>query len=258
MRDPHVERVVYRISSDASIRYDDPEQLTVSSDLGEFQLSGGQLTIVPSEHFSTEAAARAAIEPYLRSWEMETDLTSQIRSIRFEFDRSDLIDRNPLKLGEPAVLTAESASFGVVGADVSLVLTRKNYPDPPKAFTTTPEVEMAYRRWLSFKEGNERLPAMAYFVLTVLEHAAGGRKQAAATYRVEKSILDTVGRLSSEKGDPNTARKARAAFKALSDKECKWLEEAARKLRYRIGEHASGKPLLTLRMQDLPPICSDA
>jgi len=95
---------------------------------------------------------------------------------------------------------------------------------------------------------------MAYFVLTILEHAAGGRKQAAATYGVEKTILDQIGKLSSTKGDPETARKAIAASHALTEPERLWLEDATRKLIYRLGEHASGKPLPTLRMKSLSPL----
>lgn len=155
MRDPHVERLIYRVTSHQNIRYDDPEQLTVSNDLGEFKLIDGKLTVCPSEHFPTGSAAREAIDPYLRSWEIETDLTSQIGSIRFEFDRADLLDRDPPKPGESAVLTAESGSLVLVGEDISMILTRKKYPDPPLAFTTTPG-RTRYHGEVEFRKGRSR------------------------------------------------------------------------------------------------------
>lgn len=251
MSDLHVERLHYRVSSDASIAYKDPEPITIKNYLGEFRLSNGTLVVTPSEHFSGEPEAKKAVEPFLRAWEMEADLLSQIRSIRFGFERSEIIDRNPPRPGERAMLSVESCSHVHLAENVSLVLTRKKYPAPPVRFTTTRDVEMAYRRWLGFKDGKESLPSMAYFVLTILEQAAGGRKEAAATYAVEKAILDQVGNLSSTKGDPETARKAAAASVALTEPERLWLEDATRKLIFRLGEHASGKPLITLHMKSL-------
>lgn len=254
MRDPHVERLHYRISSAASIRYDDPESTTFQNPLGKFDLANEGLVISPNEHFADEAQARAAIEPFLESWEIETDLLSQVRSIRFHFERADIVERNPRNPGEPETFSVEPGSYVLVGKDITMILTRKKYPDPPATFTTTPDLLMAHRRWLAFKDGREPLPAMAYFVLTILEYAAGGRPQAAATYAIEKFILDNVGRLTSAKGDPGTARKAEAASNALTDRERQWLENVTKKLIYRLGEQASGKPITKLRMQDLPPI----
>lgn len=37
MRDPHVERLVYKITNDASVHYDDPEEMNFSNDMGLFR-----------------------------------------------------------------------------------------------------------------------------------------------------------------------------------------------------------------------------
>lgn len=253
MRDPHIERLHYKIASNPGIRYEGTEPTTVTTPLGEFELSDGSLVVTPEEHFSSEAQARRAIEPFLRSWEMEADLRDQIRSIRFEFERTDVVDRAPPKPGEGATLNVELGEVVLVGESVSMVLTRKKYPPPPTAFTTTPDVEMAHRRWLASRDGEEPLPAMAYFVLTILLRAAGGLPAAAKTYRIEESILRKIGELSSTRGGPDSARKADAASRPLTEDERRWLEDATKELIQRLGEHASGAPLLPLRLKDLPP-----
>ena len=43
-------------------------------------------------------------------------------------------------------------------------MTRNQYPEPPLGFRATPEIEEGYRRWRRFREGEESLQTMAYFV----------------------------------------------------------------------------------------------
>ena len=158
--------------------------------------------------------------------------------------------------GSSQVIHLKGASFVVVGGSATLHVTRRHYPEPPIAFRTTPEVQHAYRRWLGFRAGKEPLQAMAYFVLTILESAAGGRQAAASSFRIGADVLGTIGRLSSTRGDESTARKAgsRNQFQDLSTAEKQWLEEAVRRVIHRLGEHASGAPLTVISLRDLPSI----
>ena len=70
MRDPHVERLHYAISSLEGIRHDNPELLTFDNAIGSFEARDGKLTVVPVDHFPDENAARAVIDPFLRAWEI--------------------------------------------------------------------------------------------------------------------------------------------------------------------------------------------
>ena len=65
---------------------------------------------------------------------------------------------------------------------------------------------------------------MGYFVLTLLEEEAGGRKKAAVLFRIELDVLRTVGALTTNKGGPHGARKAAGTEYELTAKEVKWLE----------------------------------
>jgi hypothetical protein len=256
MRDPHVDRLHYEIGSGANISYRDPPPVSFATSLGQFDLRDGKVTFEPAEHFATEEEARDAVTPFLRSWEVEADLAKNYGTIRFKFVRADLTDRDPPKPGEPQVINVMGAGVVVVAGTATLHLGLHKYPDPPAAFRSTPEVELGYRRWTRFLEGKEPLPSMAYFILTLLESAAGGRPAAASTFRVDRRVLAELGRLSSTKGDGQSARKLRTGqpLDELTGAESNWLQQAVRLLIRRLGEHASGAPLSDITLNDLPSL----
>jgi hypothetical protein len=68
-----------------------------------------------------------------------------------------------------------------------------SYPQPPKTFCATTKVQHAYGRWLSYRSGGESLQSTAYFVLTLLEGAAGGRKAAARLFQIDARVLKKLG-----------------------------------------------------------------
>jgi hypothetical protein len=251
----------YTIGSGEGISYQDPEPLSFSNHLGDFDLVDQGLRIKPTEHFSNEGEARKAIEPFLRDWEIESDLTSNVGAIRFTFTRVELIDRDPPPPTGPPVINMKAAIGAcAVTGKASLTLTYRKYPRPPQTFCATSEVQLAYRRWVGFRSGKEPLPAMAYFVLTLLESLVGNRRSAACTFQIDQDILNTIGKLSSTKGDESTARKVErksgsvVPFQELSGAEKQWLEEAVPKVIRQLGQHASGAPLTRLTMNDLPRI----
>ncbi|QIB66711.1 hypothetical protein [Kineobactrum salinum] len=253
MRNPHVRALYYKVSSDGVITYKEPDALRVSHALADFTIDDGSLTVRPKEYFGSEEEARSAIEPFLRAWEMHEDLISNIGTIRFKFDQADVVDREPPRSGE-ARFIGEPAVSKTVSVNGTLTVQWSRYPAPPSDFSVTPDVELVYCRWLRFKEGKEPLQSMAYFVLTVLERAAGGRKQAATTYQLEKEILEKIGKLSSTRGDGHTARKADATLMKLSPNEYTWLAEAIRQVIRRMGEHAAGRQGGKLALADLPTL----
>jgi hypothetical protein len=96
----------------------------------------------------------------------------------------------------------------------------------------------------------------AYAVLTLLESIAGTRRQGAATFQIDLVVLDTIGRLSSTRGDTETIRKFApgANVQLLSGSDTAWLEAAIRRVGRRMGEHAAGAQLTRLSMHDLPAL----
>jgi len=260
MRDPHIERLIYSVTAGPGISYRaNPEPLSFSNSFGKFDVSDGELLFEPAEHFARTDEARAAIEPFLSAWEIQSDLERNVGQIRFKYLKADVIDRSPQPPpGGPRILHAECGNYLVLMGNVTAHLTLARYPEPPSAFRITPEVTMAYRRWLQFREGHEPLQSMAYFVLTLMESIANGRQNAARIFRIDYAVLDHIGRLSSVKGDEATARKIDLTKKLLplTGSEGAWLEQATRRLIRRLGEHAAGAPLAILAMTDLPALDS--
>jgi hypothetical protein len=256
MRDPHVERLHYDIDSEEGTSYRDPEPLAFTNPLGRFEARDGKLIIEPTDHFPDEDAARDVIERFLKAWEIDADLESNIGTIRFKFLRTDVIDRDPPPPGTAQVITlpALAGSVNISGGVASLHVIRRKYPAPPVAFQTTIDVERAYRRWLDFRSGRETLQSTAYFILTMVEAAVGDRKQAAKALNIELDVLRKIGELSSTRGDAATARKAPSSgvYRELTGPESGWLEQATRRVIKRLGEHASGSVLSRIGMADLP------
>jgi hypothetical protein len=257
MRDPHVEAVYYEVGTGEGISFGDPPDIRISNHLGAFEVSNGKLSVYPVQHFPSGAEARAVIDPFLRAWELDSDLTRNIGSIRFKFLSVRKVDRDPPAPGTGELSAAfEGTGVLAIGGNVSVHITQNTYPAPPTDFRTTPEVELAYGRWRAFREGREPLQSMAYAVLTLMESMAGGRKQAASTLQVDARTLETIGRLSSTKGDAATIRKFGKGLQLqdLSGGESSWLEAAVRRLVRRMGEHAAGVQLSRITMNDLPPL----
>jgi len=261
MNDPHVTLLHYAIKSDDRIKYHDPPQFCVKNDLGIFTISGSNLTVQPWDHFDRAADARAHIEPFLLAWSMREDLKLGLDALTFEFSDADVVDRAPYVPGGARTLRVEAASLAVVGDNVTVRRTLREYALPPTAHEPAAEYEIGHARWRRYAQGREPLQSMAYFVLTLAEASHGGRKKAAAALGVELDILSKLGVLTSEnKGDARTARKVKRSlrFADLSPDEAAWLECATRLLILRLGgADLDGGPKAVLTMADLPHLKGD-
>ena len=76
MRDPHVERLHYNFHGEAGISYGDPPPLSFSNYIGKFSLQNQKLVVEPTDHYSSQDMARAAVDPFLRCWEIKTWLNT--------------------------------------------------------------------------------------------------------------------------------------------------------------------------------------
>lgn len=252
MVDPHVEKIIYRAVTYTNIIYENPERLIFEHEIGIFELKDDILTITPKEHFSTEDEIRKRVEAFLRSWEIETDLTSNLGEIRFQFDSIHLIDRNPPS-GRAGTLRAKLDDAILFSDAVTTILVRKHYPKPPTAFHANLHVQHAHSRWLKFKENQESLQSTAYYVLSLTDSLFKSRVNASRSLNISKNILGRVGEFCSRRGTPQTARKApEKDYQELTSLEKQWLEEATKLIILRLGEHASGKELSQITMDDLP------
>lgn len=250
MNDPHVECLFYSIGTGTeNISYNNPEPLSFSDSIGNFRLEDGKLTVEMAADFVDDADARQLVEPFLRSWEIETDLKANLGQIRFKFENSKIVDRNPAPPGDARVRKISCEGTTSAAGKLSMHLKCATYRNPPTIFRTTQDVEIKQNRWARYREGKEPLHSMVYFVLTSIENDYGGRRKAAEKLKIDFAVLQKIGELSSTKGDADTARKAE--YVEMTNQEGQWLEPAVRRVIRRCGEIASGGPLEQLTMRNV-------
>jgi len=111
-----------------------------------------------------------------------------------------------------------------------------------------------WTRFEEFKKGREPLASMAYFCSTVLKNSFGGVDAASKALAVDRNVLRKLSELSTNRGEPTTARKMTAHLSPITAKESQWLEMTIRALIHRVGEIACGHRPFQLTMKQLPPV----
>jgi hypothetical protein len=212
------------------------------------------------EHYPDVGEARRVVGDFLRSWEIKTALELRRGEMRFQFEDSQVIDRDPPPPGSPKIVPLSGVANFTGNLTAVLHATRRKYPDPPTVFTVTPDVETLWQRYNNYLDGKEPLPSMAYFCLTLIENKAGGKKKresAAKLFLIDEEILSTLGNLTTNRGDPKTARKVPEKGKnmiALRNNEEKWIKAAVKILIRRMGELANIQTAKLISMNDFPKI----
>lgn len=257
MSDPHVVALRYRFQSlREHERFENAQPLSGSIGPFDFTLDRQELVARPRDHFADRQTARDELEGYLRAWEERALLSDTLSGIRFDYQSSEIIDRDPT----PGVVVAYAdVATGIGFADhATAVVSRGQYPNSELNYVQTPETAMLAERVRRVRDREAELPATAYYVLTVLQHAFGSgsgsdlRASTADALGVDRAVLGKLGGLAS-KPDPKIGRKSGIAD-PLSDAEIAWLRAAIIRLARRPGEVAGGAPLPVLRVADLPPL----
>jgi hypothetical protein len=268
LRDPHVEKLHYRIVPGEGVDFDNAVPLACDAHDFELELAGGKLTARPVDHFATGEEARAKLDDRLRAWEISHALTAGRLEIRFQFERAEIIDRDPPSPGQTGVVGASLTLSGAVATSGARALIATGhtshvaFPPPPTDFAVDPDVETLWHRLEGYRAGREPLQSMAYFCLTVVEWRAGPRRgnkrrRAARLLGIDFPVLNTVGRLTWETGDERTtARKHNPNLRPIQPAEKAWLEAAVTAFVRRFGEHAADSSSLRpeITMSDLPPL----
>ena len=249
MNDPHVVALIYNVEHPEGINFDEAEPLEFETSQFTVRVEEGAARFDLKMHFSKAEEARATIEPFIRVWETWDALNPLLTGFKLVYATSEVIDRNPPpgNYGHQVLPSLYQSGIGGFPDDGS-----RNYPVPTtEQAAMNAEVEvMAYRYWL-YRQGRDRLAAMAYFCLSVLEissqHNGSRREQAAARYRVDRSVLNEIGRLTAFKGG-REARKGQGIEQSFTEHERMWLERKIKVLIRRVADIAEDPD------QDLPLI----
>lgn len=257
MNDPHVKSLHYRLIPGDSVDYERAEPITVETPDFVMKVGATEATFEMKTHYTTKDEAKARVDSWLRCWEVLVGLEHDPGDLSFSFQRADVIDRAPSETN--AKIVNADVHFHIdITTDAAAHVSRGKYPSSPRNFALSPDVETMYIRYKAYREGRESLLSMAYMCLTVLEASAGGRPDAATKYCIAKPVLDKLGTLCSERGDPQEARKnpKSGTFVALSNTEKEWITMVIKALIRRAGEcaHDPKAPFLQLTVNDFPKL----
>jgi hypothetical protein len=189
MNDPHVERLHYKLRTGEGLSFNSPPPIDEKTAEFRVRLEDDSLTAEMKEHHATEQSARKRVDAYLRSWEVQTNLRLGRGSISFEFVRSEIIDRNPPRPGDPQTTVAGTGiiMIGAFSCSASGHAVHSTFPPAPSRFRATPDVEMMLFRYEMSLDAKEPILSMAFACLTFLEGSTGAttwrRRDAAGTTR---------------------------------------------------------------------------
>lgn len=260
MRDPHVVALRYRLVLTETVSFDQPPPVERDTEAFQIRLADNIVTFEMLEHHASEESARKRVESYLRAWEIQAALDMGRPEMSFEFEKADTIDRDPPQAGELQVIRPKAIASAAVVPEPTVRVTQRQYPEPPDGFVLSDDVKVMWGRYNAYLNGEERLDAMAYACLSKLEERAGGREQAEKQYNISSKVLNELGRLTTEVGDEQTARKyrGRKERRSYTGAEETWIKAALRAVIRRAGQwaHDSEAEWPKLTMNDLPKLQS--
>jgi hypothetical protein len=143
MRDPHVVSLDYRLVAAETVTFSKlAAPVEAESDGFKVRLVEDSLVVEMLDHHASEESARAAVEPYLRAWEISHALqVGGQPEFSFEFVRAEVNDRDPPPPGTPQTIELSGLvhSRAILSATVSVE--RGSLPAPPSTFVVNSDVE---------------------------------------------------------------------------------------------------------------------
>lgn len=242
-----VTSLTYGLESSETVKFSACPPVEFANQLGTFRLADGELVVsLTPEMFDSRERAKEAVQAVLDAWDVKTRLVNFQAGMSFRYRSSQVVPKIPLPPGE-AVVFVEGISSVFAAGSVGVLITRNVYPEPPNDFGMSSDVATLWARYEQHLSGKEPLPSMAYFVATYINGCGDQRKYFGAS----ESVRNTLGRLSTTKGDGLSARKARTQG-PLTSVEDDWLKTAVRELIRRAAQLAAGFDPKPLTMSDLP------
>lgn len=260
MNDPHVVALIYRVEHGNSVDYREAKSLIHDEPAFRLEVKDNQARFELKDHYATEEDARKTIKEYVRTWEFDACLEHGPDSFRLQFDSAEIVDRNPPAPTPGTKDIAVTIRGGIGTWSVALTKVALSYPAPSSGVNfRDPNVQTMHQRYMGYRQGYEPLASMAYFCLSILEHSMGakkkGRRAAAHEYKIDFSVLDRIGKLSSEKGGSD-ARKADGVDDDFTSQEIAFLRQAIKKMIRRAAEkaHSPDKEFPQISLSDLQKI----
>ncbi len=238
MNDPYVVALLYKFVPESSVDYSRAEPLNHEDEAFRLTVEGDEARFDMKGQYATKEAAREAVEPFIHRWKFYARLQPDSRSFDLTFDGARIEDRKPT----PGVVTASARplNWEFATGEASATVHACRYPLPPAVtLAITADVKSAYCRYCGYLAGEEPLPSMAYFCITVMKNAASQEGVSPTDrYGISRSVLKMAQRLTSRKGG-SQARKADGTKEDLSTEEIRKLERLVTFIIQRMAEVAA-------------------
>ena len=118
------------------------------------RLAGGSLVVEMLAHHATEESARAAVEPYLKAWEIGHALNvGGEPEFRFEFVRVEIIDRDPPPPGTPQTIEASALIHTRAILSATASVERGSLPGAPTRFVLDADLETLWTAGVRIGKG---------------------------------------------------------------------------------------------------------
>lgn len=258
MNDPKVVALIYRVGPENSKRFDkasplrycqSPEfDLTVEEKVARFEFK---------KFYATEAEALEVVKPFIRQWEFDAEMQGGPDSFSLLYEGSE-IDRKPSP-SEPGVRRLR-AHLRIPAPTISARVSYSSlhYPPPPTGGPVDLVdcyVDRMRLRYNQYRQGEAKLPEVAYFCVDALEKKFKGIPAAAKACGISRSVLEEIKKLSSYKGGKDS-RKAEGVGDEFTNQERRFLKAALKEIIIRAAQVAADDsqrhPLIT--MADLPKL----
>jgi hypothetical protein len=95
MNDPHVQALHYKVKSGSGFDYTSAPALAHGTRAFRVVVDKGTAVFEMKEHYATQDEAVRYVSPFIRAWEIQSDLATVPGSFRLTFDHANIIDRNP-------------------------------------------------------------------------------------------------------------------------------------------------------------------
>jgi hypothetical protein len=251
MNDPRVSVLIYRVRHDGTVNYDMASLLEYETTSFKVSVKSCEARFEMKEHFPTAGQAREVVEPFIRQWEFATALDRGPGEFELAFLDTVVEERTPC----PGVVEVARQETVQARDSVSCVAVRTTYPEPPTGVAMNTDVEVMALRHSRYKEGKDTLAGMAYFCLTVLGQAAGGKPGIPSEFGIASSVITTLGRLTGQKGGWE-ARKGQGRSREFTANERSWIEQATKRMIRRAAEvaHDPAVAASQITMSDLPKL----
>jgi hypothetical protein len=257
MNDPHVERLIYEVKTREDITFRNPPPVRWSTGDFEMELVADIASFKMRRHYSSRDAAKETVDRYLEAWDIDMGIHLGTPEFSFQFKMAEMIDRDPPPRETSHVMHASGTARVTVSGSARAHVIRARYPQPPREFIVSPDVDSMWRRYQGYLDGREPLSDMAYFCLTVVRRSAGALGSPSQRCRIAARVLSKLGTLT-HVGTDRTARTAvpRHEQRDLTGQEKAWVEATVRALIRRMGEYAydPDREWPQITMADLPSL----